>query len=64
MGSDHIFYSGTFITARAMLEKRVTVGMPVTRHPPYRSVREVLPHTAPTSGNNAGISDLEKDVQL
>ena len=27
----------------------VTVGMPVTRHPPYRSVRAVLPHTAPTS---------------
>ena len=23
--------------------------MPVTWHPPYRSVREVLPHTAPTS---------------
>ncbi len=42
----------------------VTVGMPVARHPPYRSVREVLPHTAPTSGNNAEISDLEKDVQF
>ena len=25
----------------------VTVGMPVTRHPPYRSVRAALPHTAP-----------------
>jgi hypothetical protein len=24
--------------------------MPVTRHPPHRSVREELPHTAPTSG--------------
>ena len=32
---------------------RVTVGMPVTRHPPYRSVHEELPHTAPTSGDNA-----------
>jgi len=30
--------------------------MPVTRHPPYRSVREELPHTAPTSGDNAEIS--------
>ena len=27
----------------------VTVGMPVTRHPPYRSVRALLTHTAPTS---------------
>ena len=36
--------------------------MPVTQHPPYRSVREVLPHTAPTSGNNAETSDLEKGV--
>ena len=35
---------------------QVTVGMPVTRHPPYRSVREELPHTAPTSGDNAEIS--------
>ena len=29
--------------------------MPVTRHPPYRSVHEELPHTAPTSGDNAEI---------
>ena len=36
--------------------------MPVTRHPPYRSVHEELPHTAPTSGNNAEISGLEKGV--
>ncbi len=28
----------------------IAVGMPVTRHPPHRSVREELPHTAPTSG--------------
>ena len=27
----------------------VTVGMSVTRHPPYRSVRALLTHTAPTS---------------
>jgi hypothetical protein len=38
----------------------VAVGMPVSRHPPHRSVREVLPHTAPISGNNAETSDLEK----
>ena len=34
-------------------EKRVAVGMPVTRHPPHRSVREELPHTAPALGNDA-----------
>src|SRR5690606_22234771 len=28
----------------------VTVGTPVTGCPPHRSVRAVLPHTAPTSG--------------
>ena len=33
--------------------------MPVSRHPPHRSVREELPHTAPTSGNNAETSGLE-----
>ncbi len=33
--------------------KPVAVGMPVARHPPLRSVREELPHTAPASGNNA-----------
>lgn len=27
----------------------VAVGMPVARHPPLRSVRAELPHTAPTS---------------
>ena len=31
-------------------ETAVTVGMPVTQHPPYRSVRAALPHTAPTLG--------------
>jgi hypothetical protein len=31
----------------------VTVGMPVTRHPPHRSGHEELPHPAPTSGTNA-----------
>jgi len=30
-------------------EGEVTVGMSVTRHPPYRSVRALLTHTAPTS---------------
>ena len=28
----------------------IAVGMPVTRHPPHRSVRADFPHTAPTSG--------------
>lgn len=32
---------------------RVAVGMPVPRHPPHRSVREELPHTAPASGSDA-----------
>ena len=31
----------------------VAVGMPVTRHPPLRSVHEELPHTAPALGYNA-----------
>jgi hypothetical protein len=30
----------------------IAVGMPVARHPPHRSVREGLLHTAPTSGNS------------
>ena len=33
----------------------VTVGMPVTRHPPYRSRRALLPHRAPTSGADVQI---------
>ena len=28
----------------------IAVGMPVARHPPHRSVREELSHTAPTLG--------------
>ncbi len=35
------------------VEGWVAVGMPVTRHPPHRPVHEELPHTAPTSGNDA-----------
>ena len=31
----------------------VAVGTPVARRPPHRSVREELPHTAPTSGAGA-----------
>jgi len=38
----------------------VTVGMPLTRHPPYRSVRAELPHTAPTSGDNGEIARWAK----
>ncbi len=33
-------------------ESLVAVGMPLTRHPPHRSVRAVLPHTAPASGDD------------
>jgi hypothetical protein len=33
-------------------ELLVAVGMPLTRHPPHRSVRAVLPHTAPASGDD------------
>ena len=33
--------------------EKVAVGMPITRHPPHRSVREELPHTAPASGYDA-----------
>ena len=52
--NDILDFFGQAIAARG-----VAVGMPVTRHPPHRSVREVLPHTAPTSGNYAKISGLE-----
>ncbi|MCP4335854.1 MAG: glyoxalase [Gammaproteobacteria bacterium] len=34
---------------RCSLREEVAVGMPVTRHPPHRSVRALLTHTAPTS---------------
>ena len=30
--------------------RTIAVGMPVTRHPPHRSVRARFGHTAPTSG--------------
>ncbi len=33
-----------------LLRVVIAVGMPVTRHPPHRSVRARLRHTAPTSG--------------
>jgi len=39
----------------------VAVGMPVARHPPHRSVLEELPHTAPTSGNDANTHQRIKD---
>jgi len=42
----------------------VAVGMPVTRHPPHRSVREELPHTAPTSGTNAEISGSDRCIVI
>ena len=29
------------------------VGMPITRHPPYRSQRALLMHWVPASGNDA-----------
>ena len=35
------------------LNNLVAVGMLVARHPPHRSVREALPHTAPALGNDA-----------
>ena len=41
----------------------VTVGMPVARHPPYRSVRALLTHTAPTSSTWRKIAAQDKDEQ-
>lgn len=35
------------------LRSAVAVGMAVTCHPPHRSVREELPHTAPALGFDA-----------
>ncbi len=40
-------------TALLMSEEQVAVGMAVTCHPPHRSVRAELPHTAPALGFNA-----------
>ncbi len=40
--------------------KENTVGMPVTQHPPHRSVHEELPHTAPTSGHKHKVADKDK----
>jgi len=45
--------------------ERVTVGMPVTRHPPYRPVLALLTHTVPTSDSGVeafiwvGVQDLD-----
>ena len=39
-----------------MIDCLVAVGMAVTRHPPHRSVRAELPHTAPALGFNAEAS--------
>jgi hypothetical protein len=33
----------------------VAVGMPVAQHPPHRSVREELPHTAPALGHDVQV---------
>ena len=35
---------------RPRLVRAIAVGMPVSQHPPRRSVQAAFPHTAPTSG--------------
>ena len=41
----------------------VTVGMPLTRHPPYRSVHAALPHTALALGNDGEIAHWARGEQ-
>jgi hypothetical protein len=48
----------------AFLQYMVAVGMPVTRHPPHRSVQEELLHTAPTLGYNAQTAVQAKGVRF
>ncbi len=56
-GSQLIFWDeelcGQLARSNGSFAGMVAVGMRVTPHPPRRSVREELPHTAPASGNNA-----------
>lgn len=40
-----------FVYVAFVIEVLVAVGMAVTCHPPHRSVRAELPHTAPASGS-------------
>ena len=51
-----VFYDFLAISLYYRLQERyllqVAVGMPVTRHPPHRSVRAGLPHTAPALSNS------------
>jgi hypothetical protein len=42
----------------------VGVGIGVTSNPLHRSVRAELPHTAPTSGVDAQIALLDRDVKF
>ena len=42
----------------------IAVGMPVTRHPPHRSVRADFPHTAPTSGVWRKIAYRDTDARF
>ena len=44
------------------LTKLFAVGTPVAGRPPHRSVREELPHTAPTSGGSRKAFDLGRDA--
>jgi len=52
-GIQHRSFDGNYFASNCnadLIEFMVTVGMPVTRHPPYRSRRALLTHRAPTSG--------------
>ena len=48
--STHPLHRSRARPIRDRIEEMVAIGMPVARHPPHRSVRAELPHTAPTSG--------------
>ena len=44
------FLIKAYLSQKEELSATVAVGMAVTCHPPHRSVRAELPHTAPASG--------------
>ena len=47
------FVWGSSFDSYQISERQIPVGMPITRHPPYRSQRALLMHWAPASSIDA-----------
>jgi len=59
--------TGSFTLAAPVIARDcdwVTVGMPVTRHPPYRSVLALLTHTVLTSDEFPYLGMLERKANF